>query len=101
VSGEWQAAPAYDLLCTAFYEDKKMALPLEGQESAWTTKLLLEVAKKINLPKPAALRTINKQLAVLSDLPEKILGGALPFARHQNIEVGSLLKKRHKQLATD
>jgi serine/threonine-protein kinase HipA len=101
VSGEWQAAPAYDLLCTAFYEDKKMALPLEGQESAWTTKLLLEVAKKINLPEPAALRTINRQLAVLSDLPEKILSGALPFARHQNVEVSSMLKKRWKQLSAE
>jgi serine/threonine-protein kinase HipA len=101
MSGEWQVAPAYDLLCTAFYEDRKMALPLEGQESAWAKPLLLEVAKKIGLPKAAALRTINRQLGVLADLPDQVLNGALPFARHQNIEVGSLLKKRHKQLAAD
>jgi serine/threonine-protein kinase HipA len=101
VSGEWQVAPAYDLLCTAFYEDRKMALPLEGQESAWTKPLLLQVAKKIGLPEASALRTINRQLAALVGLPDQILKGSLPFARHQNIEVSSLLKKRHKQLAAD
>jgi serine/threonine-protein kinase HipA len=101
VCGVLQDAPAYDLLCTAFYEDRKMALPLEGQESAWTKPLLLQVAKKIGLPKAAALRTINRQLAVLADLPDQVLNGVLPFARHQNNEVSSLLKKRHKQLATD
>jgi hypothetical protein len=56
------------------------------------------VAKKINLPKPAALRTINRQLTAIADLPDKILGGALPFARHQNVEVSSMLKKRWNQL---
>jgi serine/threonine-protein kinase HipA len=97
--GEWQAAPAYDLLCTAFYQDKKMALPLEGQESAWTKSLLLKVAKKISLPEVPARRIIDRQLNVLANLPERILTGELPFARHQNVEVSSLLKKRHKQLA--
>jgi serine/threonine-protein kinase HipA len=97
--GEWQATPAYDLLCTAFYDDKAMALPLEGQDSAWSRGLLLQVAKKLGLPKASAIRTIERQLAALADLPDQILGGALPFARHQNVEVSSILRKRWKQLA--
>jgi serine/threonine-protein kinase HipA len=99
--GEWQAAPAYDLLCTGFYEDRKMAMPLEGQETAWTRSLLLKVAKRMSLPEVSARRIIDRQLKVLVDLPEQILAGALPFARHQNMEVGSLLKKRWKQLAAE
>jgi serine/threonine-protein kinase HipA len=96
--GEWQTAPAYDLLCTAFYDDKSMALPLEGQDTGWSRTLLLQVAKKLGLPKASAIRTIERQLAALADLPDQILGGALPFARHQNVEVSSLLKRRHSQL---
>ncbi len=97
--GEWQAAPAYDLLCTAFYDDKSMALPLEGQDTGWSRTLLLQVAKKLGLPKASAIRTIERQLAALVDLPDQILDGALPFARHQKVEVSSLLRKRWKQLA--
>lgn len=97
--GEWQAAPAYDLLCTAFYDDRTMAMPLEGQDTGWTRSLLLQVAKKLGLPKASAIRTIERQLAALADLPDQILGGALPFPRHQNVEVSSILKKRWKQLA--
>jgi serine/threonine-protein kinase HipA len=96
---EWQAAPAYDLLCTAFYDDRTMALPIEGQDSGWNRPLLLQVAKKLGLPKASALRTIERQLAALANLPEQIIEGVLPFPRHQNIEVSTLLKKRWKQLS--
>ena len=96
--GEWQTAPAYDLLCTVFHDDKSMALPLEGQDTGWNRTLLLQVAKKLGLPKASAIRTIERQLAALADLPDQILGGGLPFARHQNVEVSSLLKRRHSQL---
>lgn len=101
VYGEWQAAPAYDLLCTAFYEDRKMALPLEGQETAWTRSLLLKVAKKMSLPEVSARRIMDRQLKVLANLHDQILSGVLPFARHQNVKVSSLLRKRWKQLATE
>lgn len=98
--GEWKIAPAYDLLCTMFYGDRKMALSLEGQELAWNKALMLKLAKRIGLPEKLAERTITRQLTALAKLPDEILDGALPFPRHQRVEVSSLLSKRQKQLSS-
>lgn len=97
--GEWKIAPAYDLLCTMFYGDRKMALSLEGQELAWNKALMLKLAKRIGLPEKLAERTITRQLTALAKLPDEILDGALPFPPHQRVEVSSLLSKRQKQLS--
>jgi serine/threonine-protein kinase HipA len=97
--GEWVVAPAYDLLCTRFYNDRDMALPLLGQKTAWTLELLLEAAEKMYVKRDFARELIRSQLSVLEDLPDQILGGALPFPRHTNIEVSEFLKKRRKALA--
>jgi len=98
LGGEWRIAPAYDLLCTRFYDDRDMALPLNGETSGWSRAQLLDAAAKMGLPEAAAARAINKQLEVLADLPEVILSGALPFARHLNIDVAGFLKKRAKAI---
>jgi serine/threonine-protein kinase HipA len=96
---DWRASPAYDLLCTAFYEDDRtMALGIEGQDRDWTRKLLLKTASSLGVPTSLANKEIDKQLTSLAMLPDQVLNGALPFRRDQNIKASSLLKKRAKAL---
>jgi serine/threonine-protein kinase HipA len=101
-SGEWRISPAYDLLCTRFYEDRgsrDMALAVGGSTSGWTRTFLLDAATKLGVLKHAAAFVIDFQLKQLKDLPEQILHGALPFRRDQNIEVADFLKRRSRALA--
>ena len=98
-AGEWRVSPAYDLLCTRFYDDRNMALPLAGKAEGWSRALLLDAAAELGLNEVMAIKVIDKQLAVLSNLPEDILGGALPFARHLNIDVAGFLKKRARAIS--
>jgi serine/threonine-protein kinase HipA len=103
-SGEWMISPAYDLLCTRFYEDRgdrEMALGIRGEKTGWTRKLLLEVANELYVPQKAAEKVIDKQLAELGDLPDQILDGSLPFARHLRNDVHTFLAKRAKSLAAN
>lgn len=97
-NGEWMISPAYDLLCTRYYNDKTMALALNGSDSGWNRALLIETAKILFVPAIAAEKAIDKQLASLSDLPDKIIAGVLPFRRDQNYDVADFLKKRAKAL---
>ena len=92
-------SPAYDLLCTRFYDDRDMALPLMGKTSGWSRSLLIDAAATFGLNETMAGKVIDKQIAALTELPDAILGGALPFARHLNIDVASFLKKRAKAIA--
>ncbi|MEO0023846.1 MAG: hypothetical protein RL196_287 [Actinomycetota bacterium] len=98
-TGEWRVSPAYDLLCTRFYDDRNMALPLAGKNDGWSRLSLIEAAEQFGLNAVMANKVIDKQLSVLADLPEQILNGALPFARHLNIDVSGFLRKRAKALA--
>ena len=97
--GEWRISPAYDLLCTRFYDDRNMALPLAGKIDGWSRLSLIEAAEQIGLNAVMANKVIDKQLSVLAGLPDQILNGALPFARHLNIDVAGFLKKRAKAIA--
>lgn len=97
--GEWMVAPAYDLLCTRFYEDREMALAIDGHKSGWTLPLLNEVASKLLVPPKRAQKVLDEMLAELANLPNDIIGGALPFSRHLNYDVGAFLKQRRKGLA--
>jgi serine/threonine-protein kinase HipA len=97
--GEWMISPAYDLICTAFYDDKAMALPIDGLEINWSRKLLIDAAAKMSVPQRAAHKVIDGQLKVLVDLPQNITDGALPFARHENYDIARFLKQRAKRLA--
>lgn len=97
-SGEWMISPAYDLLCTRFYDDREMSLAIDGQYENWSRSLLIDTAEKMWVPKKAAEKVIDRQLAALAGLPEQILESALPFARHLNIEVSGFLAKRARQI---
>ncbi len=97
--GEFQVSPAYDLLCTRYYDDRTMALAINGNDTDWSAKLLLEVAEQLGLPQKAAQVVIAKQLSALRNLPDLLLSGALPFRRDQNIEVAEFIKRRAKKLA--
>jgi len=97
-TGEWFISPAYDLLCTRYYEDRTMALGIDDNQTEWSRALLLETAEKLLVPKRAAQKVIDQQLTVLSHLPQQITSGVLPFARHENYEVAKFLKKRAARL---
>ena len=97
-SGEWRISPAYDLLCTAFFGDRTMALELGGNNSGWKRETLLQYAQQCGLPGRLANLEIEKLLNKLKDLPTAILSGALPYRRDQNIEVSNLLKKRARAI---
>lgn len=98
-SGEWRVAPAYDLLCTAYYEDKEMALSIEGKKSGWTRSDVVDFAGSLGVPGLLAERLIDDMLRKLSNVASDIDSGALPFRRDQNYDVTKLLRSRAKALA--
>ncbi len=95
----WQVAPAYDLLCTRYYDVQTMALAVDGSNTDWDRKFLLDVAARMQVPAVLASRVIDRQLGVLAKLPVMLLGGALPFRRDLNADVAAFLKQRAKALA--
>lgn len=97
-AGEWRVSPAYDLLCTRYYQDREMALPIGGLVTNWSRNLLIKTAAQLLVPEKAAQKVIDKQLGILADLPKMIIDGALPFQRHENYEVAKFLKKRAERL---
>jgi serine/threonine-protein kinase HipA len=97
--GDWVISPAYDLLCTRFYDDRTLALTVQGKYHALTRKLLVETAGALGVSERAAHKVIDRQLATLADLPDQIVSGALPFAQNLNNETGKFLRKRAKALA--
>lgn len=98
-SGEWRVAPAYDLLCTRFYDDRTMALKLFGEERGWNRELLLRAATELGIPEKLAAKTIDHQLAVLADFPDQVRAGILGFPQHLRLDVGRFLRERAKALA--
>lgn len=98
-SGEWMISPAYDLLCTAYYQnDREMALSIEELTTKWTRELLLRTAKRLYVPERAAKSVIDRQLNILASLSDDIVNKALPFPSHLNFDVAKLLKKRFASL---
>lgn len=97
-TGEWRVSPAYDLLCTRYYEDRTMALAINELTANWSRSLLVEAARELGVSRKAAEAVIAEQLLVLADLPEQIISGALPFRRDQNYDVATFLKQRAKAL---
>lgn len=95
----WKVSPAYDLLCTRYYDDRTMALSIDGKDTGWDRAFLLSVAARMQVPSVLAERVLDRQLAVLAKVPDLILGGALPFRRDQNADVAAFLKARAKALA--
>jgi serine/threonine-protein kinase HipA len=98
-AGEWRISPAYDLLCTRFYDDRTMALSLDDKKTDWSRSLLIDLAAELKVSKKAAEAVITEQLTALADLPDQIISGALPFRRDLNYDVAAFLKQRAKALA--
>ena len=99
--GEFMVSPAYDLLCTRFYDDRTMALAIDGEKENWSRATLISAAERMLVPAKLAEKVIDAQLATLKDLPSQILDACLPFARHLNIDVSNFLKQRAKRLRAD
>ena len=98
-NGHMQLSPAYDLLCSRYYDDRTMALKIDGKDTGWDRAFLLSVADRLGVPSVLATRVIDKQLRVLAKVPDLLVGGALPFRRDQNADVAAFLKARAKALA--
>jgi serine/threonine-protein kinase HipA len=99
-SNEWVISPAYDLLCTAYYnQDREMALSIDGEKSGWNRELLIKTAERLFVPQKAAVAVIDYQLKVLKDLGSEIVDQVLPYKRNENFDVSKLLKKRSRSLS--
>ena len=55
--GQWRIAPIYDVPSTLPFGDDSLALPIPGRDRDLSRKALLEFAREIDLPGPAAVRT--------------------------------------------
>ncbi|BDP99820.1 HipA domain-containing protein [Aquiluna sp. KACHI24] len=98
-SREWRISPAYDLLCTAYYEDRDMAPSLGGKKTGWKRSDLVEFGESLQVPADVVHSLIDVMLARLGTFTEEIDSGALPFPRHQNYDVSKLLRSRAKALS--
>ncbi len=97
-SREWRISPAYDLLCTAFYEDRDMALSLGGKKSGWKRSDLVALGESLGVPAHVVNVVIDETIAKLGNFTEELDSGALPFPRHLRYEVTKLLRSRAKAL---
>lgn len=98
-SREWRISPAYDLLCTAYYEDRDMALTLGGTKTGWNRSLLVEFGGSLQVPTDVVHSLIDETISKLGNFTEELDSGALPFPRHQNYQVSKLLRSRAKALS--
>lgn len=97
-SREWRVSPAYDLVCTAFYEDRDMALSLAGKKSGWNRSDLVALGESLGVPAHVVSGVIDETIAKLGNFTEELDSGALPFPRHLRYEVTKLLRSRAKAL---
>lgn len=98
-SREWRISPAYDLLCTAYYEDRDMALTLGGKTSGWQRSDLIALGESLSVPTDVVSGVIDETISKLGNFTEELDSGALPFPRHQNYQVSKLLRSRAKALS--
>jgi serine/threonine-protein kinase HipA len=98
-SGEWRVSPAYDLLCTSYYEDKKLALSVAGKHSGLSRKDLLGFAESLGLPHRLTSKVIDDLLRKLAGFTDELDSGILPFRRDQNYDATKLLRSRAKAFA--
>lgn len=98
-AGEWRVAPAYDLLCTVFYDnDTSMALPLFGKKTGWSRQLMLAAAAEMYVPQKAAEKVIDRQLKVLAYLPAQIRAGVLPYESNPIRKTANQLEHRAEMI---
>jgi serine/threonine-protein kinase HipA len=97
-SGEWRISPAYDLLCTLYYQDNEMALSVGGKTKDWDRPLLLELSDSLGLPSLLAQKQIEDLLTKTGNLASELEARALPFRNDENYKVGRALRKRSKRI---
>lgn len=92
--GEWQVAPAYDLLSTLPYGDNTLALPVGGRNAGLSRKSLLAFAAAVGLPERAAERTLDDVHKATESIPAELEDGALPLAPHAVRSMARVLRQR-------
>lgn len=99
LEGEWRISPAYDILCTLYYQDMEMALSVSNKTTLWDRATLLSLGDQLGVPRALALQVIEHLLAKTERLTAQLDTGALPFRPNQSYKVTRALKTRRKRLA--
>lgn len=98
IAGEWRISPAYDILCTLYYQDSEMALSISDKTTLWDRATLLSLADQLGLPIALAEKVIDHLLLKTMNLAKQLDGGALPFRPDQSYKVSRTLRNRRKRL---
>lgn len=96
--GEWRVSPAYDILCTLYYEDKEMALSITNEKTLWDRQMLLRLGEELGVPRTIAEQVIQQLLKKTELLTAQLDAGVLPFRPDQNYRVTKALRTRRKRL---
>lgn len=99
LEGEWRISPAYDILCTLYYQDAEMALSVSNKSTLWDSATLLSLGDQLGVPRALAQQVIGHLLAKTERLAAQLDNGALPFRPDQSHEVTRALNTRRKRLA--
>lgn len=98
LEGEWRISPAYDILCTLYYQDAEMALSVSNKTTLWDRATLLSLGDQLGVPRALAQQVIEHLLAKTEQLTNQLDNGALPFRPDQSYKVTRALKTRRKRL---
>jgi serine/threonine-protein kinase HipA len=96
--GEWRISPAYDILCTLYYQDVEMALSVSDKTTLWDRETLLVLGEQLGVPDVLAQQVIEHLLAKTERLTIQLDAGGLPFRPDQNHKVTRTLRNRRKRL---
>lgn len=98
LEGEWRISPAYDILCTLYYQDVEMALSVSDKTTLWDRETLLVLGEQLGVPDVLAQQVIEHLLAKTERLTIQLDTGGLPFRPDQNYKVTRALRNRRKRL---
>ncbi|HAE38635.1 MAG TPA: hypothetical protein DCG57_08350, partial [Candidatus Riflebacteria bacterium] len=57
-----EMAPAYDIICTLIYGDRKMAIKIDGRDDNIRRKIVISFGERFNLAKPAVEAMLDRLL---------------------------------------
>jgi len=98
--GEWRVSPGYDLPSTLPYDDKTLALSLQGRKSGLARSHLLAFAAAVGLPDRAATKVLDDLLDRLGDLEDRLREGALPFPQKAISDFVAEVRFRRRQVSS-
>lgn len=98
-SGEWRAAPIYDMPSTLPFGDHSMALTLQGATERLTRKRFVAFGSTLGLPSRAVDTALDEVLDATASVPDELAAGALPWNANLTRDIIRQLRRRHRDLA--